>query len=32
LYAQYILEASLLKPFSHPYVWAQDINLDGTIR
>lgn len=32
LYAQYILEATLLKPFSHAYVWAQDINLDGTIR
>lgn len=32
LYAQYILEASLLEPFSHAYVWAQDINLDGTLR
>ena len=30
LYAQYILEASLLVPFSHEYVWARDINLDGT--
>ena len=31
LYAQYILEAALLKPFSHSYVWAQDINLDGSV-
>lgn len=30
LYAQYILEASLLQPFSHDYVWARDINLDGS--
>ncbi|VGO20199.1 glycosyltransferase family protein [Pontiella sulfatireligans] len=30
LNAQYILEASMLKPFSHAYVWAQDINLDGS--
>lgn len=30
LYAQYILEASLLLPFSHEYVWARDINVDGT--
>lgn len=30
LYAQYILEASLVLPFSHDYVWARDINLDGT--
>jgi len=32
LYAQYILEASLLQPFSHDYVWARDVNLDGTIK
>lgn len=32
LYAQYIVEASLLQPFSHNYVWAQDINLDGSIK
>lgn len=32
LYAQYILEASLLQPFSHEYVWAQDINLDGSMK
>lgn len=32
LYAQYILEAGLQIPFSHPYCWAQDINLDGTLR
>lgn len=32
LYAQYILEASLMQPFSHDYVWAQDINLDGSRR
>lgn len=25
LYAQYIVEASLLRPFSHDYVWARDI-------
>jgi hypothetical protein len=31
LYAQYILEATLLMPFSHEYVWAKDINLDGTM-
>ncbi|MCD6582469.1 MAG: glycosyltransferase family 1 protein, partial [Desulfuromusa sp.] len=30
LNAQYILEASLQLPFSHDYVWAQDINLDGS--
>lgn len=29
LYAQYILEASLLQPFSHDYVWARDVALDG---
>lgn len=29
LYAQYIVEASLLEPFSHDYVWARDIELDG---
>ncbi|MCK5826113.1 MAG: glycosyltransferase [Desulfuromusa sp.] len=32
LYAQYILEASLQIPFSHDYVWAQDINLNGTLK
>ncbi len=32
LYAQYILEASLLLPFSHDYVWAGDINLDGGLK
>ncbi len=32
LYAQYILEASLQLPFSHDYVWAQDINLDGSLK
>ena len=32
LYAQYILEASLLQPFSHDYVWARDIHLDGTMK
>jgi hypothetical protein len=30
LNAQYILEASLLQPFSHDYVWARDIQLDGS--
>ena len=32
LYAQYIVEASLMQPFSHDYVWAQDINLDGSMK
>jgi hypothetical protein len=31
LYAQYILEASLQIPFSHDYVWARDIRLDGSM-
>ncbi|WP_417546046.1 glycosyltransferase family protein [Marinobacter sp.] len=30
LNAQYIVEASLMQPFTHDYVWAQDINLDGS--
>lgn len=32
LYAQYIVEASLQIPFSHDYVWARDINLNGTLK
>ncbi|GAB3373489.1 glycosyltransferase [Spongiibacter taiwanensis] len=32
LYAQYILEASTLQAFSHDYVWARDIHLDGSQR
>ena len=32
LYAQYILEAALQIPFSHDYVWARDINLDGSVK
>lgn len=32
LYAQYILEASLQIPFSHDYVWARDIHLDGSMK
>ena len=32
LYAQYILEASLLAPFSNEYVWARNINLDGSLK
>lgn len=32
LNAQYILEATMQIPFSHDYVWAQDINLDGSIK
>ncbi len=32
LYAQYIVEASTLQPFSHDYVWARDIELDGTLK
>jgi len=30
LYAQYILESTMLLPHSNEYVWAQDINLDGS--
>ncbi|SEA09463.1 glycosyltransferase [Microbulbifer marinus] len=32
LYAQYIVEASTLQPFSHDYAWARDINLDGSLK
>ena len=32
LFAQYIVEASMQIPFSHDYVWARDINLDGTMK
>lgn len=32
LYAQYILEAATQTPFSHDYVWARDINLDGSLK
>lgn len=32
LYSQYILEAALQQPFSHEYVWAGDINLDGSMK
>lgn len=32
LYAQYILEAAVQQPFSHEYVWAQDIHLDGSVK
>ena len=32
LYAQYIVEATLMMPFSHNYVWAQDIELDGSMK
>ncbi|MDP5208497.1 glycosyltransferase [Microbulbifer sp. 2205BS26-8] len=32
LYAQYIVEATSLQPFSHDYVWARDITLDGTLK
>jgi len=32
LYAQYILESALLIPFSHEYVWARDIHLDGSLK
>lgn len=32
LYAQYIVEAALGMPFSHDYVWAQDIHLDGSMK
>ncbi|WP_444882962.1 glycosyltransferase family protein [Microbulbifer sp. PSTR4-B] len=32
LYAQYIVEATSLQPFSHDYAWARDVNLDGTLK
>lgn len=32
LFAQYIVEASLMQPFSHDYVWARDIELDGRMK
>jgi hypothetical protein len=32
LFSQYIVEASMQIPFSHDYVWAQDINLDGSMK
>jgi hypothetical protein len=32
LFSQYIVEASLMQPFSHDYVWARDINLDGSLK
>ena len=32
LNSQYILEASLQQSFSHNYVWAQDVNLDGSLK
>jgi hypothetical protein len=31
LYAQFIVEASLGVAFSHDYVWARDINPDGSV-
>lgn len=32
LYARYIVEATLAKPFSHDYVWARDVNPDGSLK
>ena len=32
LFSQYIVEASLQLPFTHDYVWARDINLDGSMK
>ena len=32
LYAQYIVEAAMQMSFSHDYVWARDIELDGTMK
>jgi hypothetical protein len=32
LYARYIVEATLGQPFSHEYVWARDINPDGSLK
>lgn len=31
LYARYIVEATMGIPFSHDYVWARDIALDGSL-
>ena len=30
LYSRYIIEATLAQPFSHDYVWARNINPDGS--
>jgi glycosyltransferase involved in cell wall biosynthesis len=32
LFSQYIVEASTQTAFSHDYVWAQDIHLDGRLK
>ncbi len=32
LYARYIIEAALQIPFSHDYAWAQNINLNGSLK
>ena len=32
LFSQYIVEAAMQIPFSHDYVWARDINLDGSMK
>ena len=32
LNSQYILESTLGLPYSHDYVWAQNINADGTLK
>lgn len=32
LYSQFILEATFEQPFSHDYVWARDIHLDGSMK
>lgn len=32
LFSQYIVEAACMQAFSHDYVWAQDINLDGSLK
>jgi hypothetical protein len=32
LFAQYILEAALMQPFTHDYVWAQNIEPNGVLK
>jgi hypothetical protein len=32
LYSRYIVEAAMAQPFSHDYVWARNINPDGSAR
>lgn len=32
LFSRYIVEATFMLPFSHDYVWARNINRDGTLK